>query len=389
MMIAQRGAMAAVSVDSLAVVVRDATSADVEALVVLENKAFETDRLSRRSFRQLIGGSTASCILAEAGGVVVGYALNLFRSGTALARLYSIAVTPEYRGHAIGERLLAAAEVKAYEHGSIFLRLEVRSDNQPAIALYRRKGYREFGRFTSYYEDGCDALRFEKRLLPPAPRGPASTPYYAQTTDFTCGAACMMMALARFEPTPRLDRTRELRLWRESTVIYMAAGHGGCEPFGMAAALARRGLRTEIYLNQRGPLLLDSVRDPDKREVMALTQADFRDQAAELNVPVHYRQLRRDQLLRQLDAGCVVIMLVSSYRMFREKTPHWVVIHDHDGDHVFVHDPWIETEGFESETAAADLPIPIDEFERMAQYGRSKLRAAVVVAGLGVESQRT
>jgi hypothetical protein len=54
-----------------------------------------------------------------------------------------------------------------------------------------------------------------------------------------------------------------------------------------------------------------------------------------------------------------------------------------------VHDPWIETEEFESETAAADLPIPIDEFERMAQYGRSKLRAAVVVAGLGVESQRT
>ena len=36
--------------------------------------------------------------------------------------------------------------------------------NQAAIARYRKSGYREFGRHAAYYEDGGDALRFEKRL---------------------------------------------------------------------------------------------------------------------------------------------------------------------------------------------------------------------------------
>lgn len=365
------------------VVIRAAVIDDIDALVELENRSFDIDRLSRRSLRRLIGAKSATCLVAiGANAVIAGYSLNLFRAGTALARLYSIAVAPEYRGAGLGERLVAAAETSAYEHGCVYLRLEVSTRNVPAIGLYRRLGYHEFGRFTDYYEDHTDALRFEKRLSPPAPRRPSLTPYYPQSTDFTCGPACMLMAWGRFEPALDLDRTRELRLWRESTLIYMTTGHGGCEPFGMAVALDKRGLRTEVFVNQHGPLFLDSVRDQDKREVMTLTQTDFRDQAEAAGITVNYRSLRRDELLQRLDAGATVIMLVSSYRMLRERVPHWVVLHDHDDDHVFIHDPWIEPDRFESETAAADLPIPIDEFDRMAQYGRSKLRAAVVVAGL-------
>ena len=43
------------------------------------------------------------------------------------------------------------------------IRLEVRADNG-AAKLYRDAGYREFGRHTGFYQDGMDALRFEKPL---------------------------------------------------------------------------------------------------------------------------------------------------------------------------------------------------------------------------------
>ena len=38
--------------------------------------------------------------------------------------------------------------------------------NHAAISRYRKSGYREFGRHAAYYEDGGDALRFEKQLVP-------------------------------------------------------------------------------------------------------------------------------------------------------------------------------------------------------------------------------
>ncbi len=37
------------------------------------------------------------------------------------------------------------------------------------------------------------------------------------------------------------------------------------------------------------------------------------------------------------------------------------------------------TSEFETPTAAANLPIPLAEFERMARYGRDQLRAAIVI----------
>ncbi len=45
---------------------------------------------------------------------------------------------------------------------STLMRLEVRSRNRRAIALYERQGYRRFGRIEDYYEDGATALRYEK-----------------------------------------------------------------------------------------------------------------------------------------------------------------------------------------------------------------------------------
>ena len=370
-----------VSPEAAATVLRRARPEDVDALVAIENAVFDSDRLSRRSFRHFATSPTASLIVAEAHGQVGGYALVHYRAGTALARLYSIAVADFARGLGLGRKLLNAAEAAAYGRGCLYLRLEVREDNEAAISLYASAGYRQFGRYLDYYEDHADALRFEKRLGPLGPEPSGVLPFYEQTTDFTCGPACMIMSLlwagVPVKPNPRF----ELQLWRESTTIFMTSGHGGCEPFGIAVTLARRGLRPEIWVNRGGPYFLESVRSAEKRKVMAIVQQDFREEAARWGIPVRYEVPRLSRILEVLDEGAIAIVLVSGFRMFLKKVPHWLVVHGHDGRHVFVHDPWVEDERFFFETpaAAANLPIPFAEFQRMARYGRGALRAAVIV----------
>ena len=84
-----------------------------------------------------------------------------------MARLYSIAVAPEAAGAGLGTQLLAAAERAARKRHASAMRLEVQATNRKAIRRHREAGYRVIGERPQYYEDGGDALRFEKLLYPP------------------------------------------------------------------------------------------------------------------------------------------------------------------------------------------------------------------------------
>jgi len=160
--------------------VRPATLADLDALVTLEHEAFRTDRMSRRSFRGFLTSPNAAMIVADLNGKLAGYALVLFRTGSALARLYSIAASPHAGRRGIGATLLQAAEAAAIKRGAATMRLEVHEKNAAAISRYRKSGYREFGRHHEYYGDKGHALRFEKRLVPDLARLKDAPPYFHQ-----------------------------------------------------------------------------------------------------------------------------------------------------------------------------------------------------------------
>ena len=359
--------------------VRKAIIDDLDAIMDLEQQSFDHDRLGRRSLRHLLTSSSASCLVAEKDGRIVGYVALLFRRGTAVARLYSIAVDPNHRRQGIGPALIKAAEAAAFDHDCLFLRLEVRSDNAAAIALYESRGYRQFGRHLDYYIDHADALRYEKRISGEIPAHIQSPPYYAQTTDFTCGPAAMIMALAATNNEIPVNRGLELRLWREATTIFMPGGLGGCEPFGMAVALARHGAEPEVWINNDAPFFIDSVRNRAKQDVMRVTQEDFRSTAEDMGIPVRRRLANRRNLLPALAQGSIAIVLISGYRMLRERTPHWILAYGADITHVYVHDPWVGEENLETAVAAAKLPIPWSEFERMARYGRERRSATILI----------
>lgn len=361
--------------------IRPARASDIDALVRIENAAFAGDRISRRSFRQLIERQTAQTLVMEREGAVAGYCMVLFRRGSVVARLYSIAVDPALSGAGLGRRLLEAAEETAFEHDRLVLRLEVRADNARAIGTYERAGYRRIGMEPDYYDDGEPALRFEKMLRGATPFA-TTVPFYEQTTEFTCGPCCLMMAKAHFDRGFEPDPVMEVRLWREATTIFMMSGPGGCEPFGLAVAARENGLSARIIVSSEGPLFLQSVRSEEKRRVMELAQRDFRSRAKAWRIPVSRRAFGLSDIREALAAGRLAAVLVSGYLMFGRKVPHWLLAIGDDGEHIIVHDPWVATEERETRVDAAAIPIPHGVFMGMAQFGK-RLRAAVILGGGG------
>ncbi len=357
---------------------RPARASDVDALLAIENAAFSTDRLQRSSFRRLIERDTAETLVAEVEGKVAGYAMVLFRTGSGVARLYSIACAPQFSGHGIGRGLLEAAEDAAFDHGRMLLRLEVREDNPRAIRIYEQSGYRRIGMEADYYADGAAAFRYEKVLRGDAALDTA-VPFYQQTCDFTCGPCCLMMAMAHFDPSFRPDPVREIRLWREATTIFMMSGPGGCEPFGLAVAACDNGLSAEIRVTFQGSLFLQSVRSAEKRRVMELAQTDFRRRAEAHGIPVTYAPFALGDVREALSQGKLVLVLVSGFLMFGKKVPHWVLAIGDDGEHILIHDPWVEDERQETAADAANIPVPYAIFMNMAQFGKDALRAAVIL----------
>lgn len=359
--------------------IRQATPEDIRSLLRLEEECFSVDRLSQRSFRYLLTKANAVTFVDERDGEIAGYAMLLFNAGTSLARLYSIAVSPRFRGRDIGKALVAAAEDAARERDSVYIRLEVRKDNAASIALFEQAGYRRFGEYDDYYEDHMDAYRYERRLASNLNADLALVPYYQQTLEFTCGPAALMMAMKALESAVVLDRTLEIRIWRESTTVFMTSGHGGTSPYGMALAAVHRGFEAEVFVNDATELLVDSVRSAEKKEVMRLVEKNFLDEMRERDIPVHYRKVDVNDIRAAFDQGGVPIVLISSYRIYKEKFPHWVVVTGFDDRFIYVHDPYVDVEKHKVQADCINMPILQKDFQRIARYGKYGQRAALII----------
>ncbi len=361
--------------------IRKATLDDIPALVALEERSFETDRFSRRAFRYLLTKANAATLVETApDGTVRGYATVLFMRDDTLARLYSIAVDPAYRGRDIGKALLHAAEAAAQARGVVSMRLEVRADNAVGIALYQQQGYRRFAIQPHYYEDEVDAVRMEKSLVPSPDPNVIRVPYYAQSLDFTCGPASLLMAMHALDPGVAMSRAAEVSLWREATTVFMMSGHGGCSPEGLALAAHRRGFAVDLFLGDAGVFLIDSVRSPKKKEVIRLVQEEFRTQLARTDVAVTWGALSLDEMQARFEAGGIPVVFVSSYRFDRERLPHWVVVTGFDDRFVYLHEPHVDTDNDRTATDCMQIPVLRADFARMARYGRARVKAALILS---------
>jgi len=359
---------------------REAQPDDLNDLVLLEEAAFNTDRLSRRSFRHWIAGGKRAFLVAMVDGLLAGYVLVIYHRGTRLARLYSVATDPRFRGLGIARRLIEAGERDASENGRFIMRLEVATDNSAAIALYKSLGYQTFGIYRDYYDDHGDATRMQKRIHRyRVLEKHADVPWIRQTTRFTCGPAALMMAMRAISDEYTPSQHEELQIWREATTIFMTSGHGGCHPLGLALAARLRGFRVETWINRHEPLFLDGVRDANKKRVISLVHEDYLQQAQQQGIDIHYGDISQETLIHALDSDAIPVVLISTWRLDGKKAPHWVAVSGYDSECLYVHDPDPE-ESSQTPLDCQYLPIARADFARISCFGQNRLRTAVIVS---------
>jgi len=119
------------------------------------------------------------------------------------------------------------------------------------------------------------------------------------------------------------------------------------------------------------------VRDEHKKDVMRLVHEEFSAQMQETDIE---RKIGTHlDLPRLLQDGGQPLVLISSYRLTRSKSPHWVMVTDCDEDFVYLHDPDVDHSQHRQPMDCQHVPVSHGEFEKMSRFGRGKLRAAVVL----------
>ncbi len=93
---------------------------------------------------------------------VAGYAS--FRQGGGEAELLRLAIDPGARRQGLARTLIDAGLERLRPAGVERCFLEVRPDNEPAIACYLAMDFRYAGRRPGYYRDGTDALVYARTL---------------------------------------------------------------------------------------------------------------------------------------------------------------------------------------------------------------------------------
>ncbi len=148
------------------VLVRPIRSADAERLLELIDGLADYENLDRpdpAARKRLASDAVADpprfrTLLAEVGGVVVGYAVYFFTYSTFRARstlyLEDLFVVPEQRGLGAGMALFRACARDAVAHGCACLDWQVLSWNEPSIEFYKRLGARQLDDWLPFRLDG-------------------------------------------------------------------------------------------------------------------------------------------------------------------------------------------------------------------------------------------
>jgi len=213
-----------------------------------------------------------------------------------------------------------------------------------------------------------------------AGHAPGTTPYYRQSTGFTCGPAAVGMALSGLLGRPAPDRTLELQLWREATTIHAPSGPGGCDPFGLALAAERRGLKAQVVKSRQGPQILDRGHDEERRELMRFVQESFREEAEAAGIAALYRPIDAAFLRAHLETGGQAILLVDQIHMHAEGCPHWILLTAFRDGRFRAHDPWLDDTQGESEADVVDLPLSPAAVETIGRYGDPPYQSAVLLS---------
>jgi ribosomal-protein-alanine N-acetyltransferase len=142
------------------------TPADARRCAELEAQLFDgDDPWPAAAFNRELTSKHNHYVGARVAGTLVGYAgiSRLGRTPPFEYEVHTIGVDPLYQGRGIGRRLLD--ELLGFAAGGVGY-LEVRTDTEAAIALYRNAGFAQVGLRRRYYRvSGADAYTMRREAL--------------------------------------------------------------------------------------------------------------------------------------------------------------------------------------------------------------------------------
>lgn len=135
---------------------RRAELRDVHHIRRIDAEVYPTPWSEKLTLQQVTGPGR-SHLVAEESHRVVAHAGLVFLDGD--AHIATIAVSPAFQRRGIADEMMRHLFAVAQANGCAAITLEVRSGNEPAIALYERHGFVVAGRRPGYYADNReDAL---------------------------------------------------------------------------------------------------------------------------------------------------------------------------------------------------------------------------------------
>ena len=201
--------------------------------------------------------------------------------------------------------------------------------------------------------------------------------YVRQKTEFTCGPASALMALAHASGDAPHEVSHglhdEMELWRESTYSL------GVGPYGLAAALTRRGQNVEVVVTHEGPVVGLTRAHAASPAVRRTIHRQHVDEARALGVRDRIGTWGLSELRAALEQGDRVIALVDLEDLNGEQTPHWVYVWGITGDHALIHDPWNDEQFGETWVETWVEAITLEQLWESALWEEEEAARAFIV----------
>ncbi|MFM1818491.1 MAG: ribosomal-protein-alanine acetyltransferase [Actinomycetota bacterium] len=144
--------------------IRPMKLADLDAVMEIELDLFPKEAWSKDMFLEELAEVPQSreVVVLEQSDQIIGYASLRFvgREGD----INTIAIARGHQRQGLGKKLLNWLEETAVSHGVRELFLDVRTDNEPAIDLYKGAGFVRIDIRRNYYGPSIDADVMRKKL---------------------------------------------------------------------------------------------------------------------------------------------------------------------------------------------------------------------------------
>jgi hypothetical protein len=170
-----------------------------------------------------------------------------------------------------------------------------------------------------------------------------NVPYYAQSSEFTCGPACVLMVMKHFNPRMEIGRDLEFEVWRQCNMI----GVRGADPYGLAVPLIDAGYEVRLVTQWKQTVNILPWRrrlkrhySEDEFQLSLYGMRENKRRALRRKLSVEYKRPVVADIIRAVREGFVPIALVHMGVIHSLNIPHWVVVSHADEAWVVFNDPY-------------------------------------------------